>query len=80
MEEDRGTDEQLKTNSEGERAEVVAHFDPAPTGDGLDGNTPLEAGIQGRLTEAGGHKESPRIDYDWQPEVEVDQPVQQVRE
>ena len=55
---------------------IVGHFKPAPSGDGLDGSTTEAAGIQGRLTVAGGSKETPRKDYDWQPHVEVDQPVQ----
>lgn len=44
---------------------------------GLDGSTPLEAGIQGRLTEAGGKYVVTRNEYDWQVHVDVDQPVQQ---
>ena len=53
-------------------------FQPEVEGLGLDGSTPLEAGIQGRLTHAGSHLESPKHDYDWQVLVDVDQPVQQV--
>jgi hypothetical protein len=55
---------------------IIGHFEPAPSGDGLDGSTTDAAGIQGRLTVAGGKKETPRHEYDWQPYVEVDQPVQ----
>jgi hypothetical protein len=55
---------------------IVGHFEPGPSGDGLEGSTTEEAGIQGRLTVAGGLKETPRSEYDWQPYVEVDQPVQ----
>jgi len=57
---------------------VVAQFKPEADGAGLDGSTPMEAGIQGRLTHAGGDRETPRNEYDWQPYVEVDQPVQKV--
>lgn len=59
-----------------DKGAIVAHNEPAPSGDGLDGSTTDEGGIQGRLTVAGGLKETPRQDYDWQPYVEVDQPVQ----
>ncbi|HZT95566.1 MAG TPA: hypothetical protein VFB34_01890 [Chloroflexota bacterium] len=83
-EEDAEMDEISGTNNErvdaedpGEMPAVVAHFEPPAAGDGLDGTTPLEAGIQGRLTEAGGRRETPRNEYDWQPHVEVDQPVQE---
>ena len=57
---------------------VVAHFEPSAEGLGLDGSTPMEAGIQGRLTHAGGRSESPRDECNWQIHVDVDQPVQTV--
>jgi hypothetical protein len=67
-----------ETESENEPVSpVVAHFEPPMEGLGLDGSTPMEAGIQGRLTHAGGRTESPRNEYDWQVHVDVDQPVQQ---
>jgi hypothetical protein len=59
-----------------DRPSVIAHFEPGPIGTGLDGSTPFEAGIQGRATVAGGLTESERRALDWEPYVEVDQPVQ----
>lgn len=59
-------------------AEVVAHFQPEPESVGVDGTAPAEAGIQGRLTDAGGTIESDRDDRDWQVHLDVDQPVQRI--
>lgn len=59
-----------------DKGAILAHFEPGPSGDGLDGSTTEEGGIQGRLSVAGGLKETPRQEYDWQRYVEVDQPVQ----
>lgn len=55
---------------------VVAHFEPEVDGLGQDGSTPAEGGIEGRLNHAGGLVESEGNRRDWQPYVEVDQPVQ----
>jgi len=57
---------------------VVAHFDEGPVGLGLDGSTPFEGGIQGRLTHAGSHRETETNERDWQVHVDVDQPVQRI--
>lgn len=72
--------EEPETDVPLDEAEVVAHFEPEATGLGLDGSTPLEAGIGGRLIHAGGATESERKNWDWEPYVEVDQPVQKVDE
>lgn len=54
----------------------AAHFQPPPEGLGLDGSTPFEGGIQGRLTHAGASRETDRRERDWIVTVDVDQPVQ----
>jgi hypothetical protein len=66
------------SNGTDEAAAAASHFAPATEGLGLDGSTPLEGGIQGRLTHAGGAAETPRNEHDWQVHVDVDQPVQRV--
>jgi hypothetical protein len=80
-EEERDPDQSDGMGVEAEEAEepvAVAHYAPEPEGLGLDGSTPMEGGIQGRLTHSGGRVETPRNEYDWQVHVDVNQPVQEV--
>ena len=56
---------------------TLTRAESGPVGAGVDGSTPLEVGIEGRGTEAASNEESERLAKDWEPYVEVDQPVQE---
>lgn len=74
---DNSESEEASNSEQALTSDATSEVNTDGQGMGLDGSTPLEAGIQGRLTHAGGHRESQTRERDWTVHVDVDQPVQQ---